>query len=253
MFELNRDVQLFLDILSQKKEKLDSLRPLPENSIKSLKEKLILDWTYHSNAIEGNTLTIYETKVVLENGITVAGKTLKEHLEVINHKEAILYLEELIKNNTSLSEWEIKSLHKLILKGIDDKNAGVYRKENVYISGASFTPPDYTQVPYLMSQLVERINNLEAHPVVKASILHADFVKIHPFIDGNGRTARLLMNLELMRNGYPIAIIPKEIRAYYYQALDKACSEEVYDDFIILVCERINKTFDLYFGLIREA
>ncbi|WPX08358.1 Fic family protein [Anaerocellum danielii] len=253
MYNIREDVMAFLNVLSQKKEKLDSLRPLPENSVKSLKEKLILDWTYHSNAIEGNTLTIYETKVVIENGITVAGKTLKEHLEVINHKEAILYLEELVKNNTSLSEWVIKSIHRLILKGIDDKNAGVYRKENVYISGASFTPPDYIQVPILMTKLVEKINNYNIHPIVIASVLHVDFVKIHPFVDGNGRTARLLMNLELMKSGYPIAIIPKEIRAYYYQTLDKACTQEDYNDFIILVCERVNNTFDLYFGLLGKV
>lgn len=122
---------------------MDFLRFFFENFIKSLKEKFIFDWIYYFNVIEGNILIIYEIKVVLENGIIVVGKILKEYLEVINYKEVILYLEELIKNNIFFLEWEIKSLYKLIFKGIDDKNVGVYRKENVYIFGVSFIFFDY--------------------------------------------------------------------------------------------------------------
>ena len=124
------------EVIDKKKNKIEKKRPLPKNTLKSLREKLFLEWTYNSNAIEGNTLTLSETKVVLEDGITIGGKTLKEHLEVINHKEAILYMEDIINNNERLSERQINNIHNLILKGIDDDNAGRYRKEKVVISGA---------------------------------------------------------------------------------------------------------------------
>ncbi len=126
--------------IDQKKELLDSQSPLPKYTLKSLREKLLLEWTYHSNAVEGNTLTINETKVVLE-GITVGGKTLREHLEVLNHREAIGYVEEIVQKEEPLSEWQIKNLHRLVLKGIDDVYAGVYRSQQVFISGASHIPP----------------------------------------------------------------------------------------------------------------
>lgn len=129
------------EAIDTKKRTLESHRPLPKNTLRSLRESTLLEWTYHSNAIEGNTLTISETKVVLE-GITIGGKTMREHLEVINHRDAILFLEELVKSDQPLSEWNIKKLHRLILKNIDDENAGAYRTENVLISGAKHRSPD---------------------------------------------------------------------------------------------------------------
>lgn len=133
--------------IDQKKALLDSKRPLPKYTLKSLREKLLLEWIYNSNAIEGNTLTINETKVVLE-GITVGGKTLREHLEVINHREAIAYVEEIVHKEEPLSEWQIKNVHRLVLKGIDDDYAGVYRDQQVFISGATHVPP----APYLVQE-----------------------------------------------------------------------------------------------------
>ncbi|PTV96809.1 hypothetical protein C8C76_1248 [Halanaerobium saccharolyticum] len=129
------------DTIDQKKRKMDEKSPLPKNTLKSLREKLLLEWTYNSNAIEGNTLTLSETKVVLEDGITIGGKTLKEHLEVVNHKEAINYMEDIINKEEKLSERQIKNIHYLILKGIDDENAGKYRSDKVVISGAEHIPP----------------------------------------------------------------------------------------------------------------
>ena len=238
--------------IDQKKELIDKKRPLQINTIKSIRESLLLDWTYNSNAIEGNTLTLSETKVVLE-GITIGGKTLKEHLEAVNHKEAILYVEDIVKKNEDFSEWQIKSIHRLILKGIDDENAGVYRKENVLISGATHIPPDYFIVPEQMSELLKWYN-LEGqllHVIERAALLHIIFVKVHPFIDGNGRTARLLLNLELMKNGFPPIIIRKEERIDYYNALDKAHTIDDFNDFIKLVVDSLNRTLDLYLKLMK--
>src|SRR5690554_7731432 len=139
-------------VIDTLKEKLDQYRPLPSEFVKNLQEDLIVRWTYHSNAIEGNTLTLLETKVVLE-GITVGGKALREHFEAINHRNAIYYVEDIIKKQESFSEWQIRNIHQLILKNIDDENAGRYRQQNVLISGATNTPPDYTLLNDKMAQL----------------------------------------------------------------------------------------------------
>src|SRR5690625_6028127 len=139
--------------IDRKKDILDANRPLSKYTLASLREKLLLEWTYNSNAIEGNTLTINETKVVLE-GITVGGKTLREHLEVINHREAIRYVEAIVGQQEPLSEWQIKSLHRLVLKGIDDAYAGIYREEQVFISGARYVPPAHYVIQEKMEQMI---------------------------------------------------------------------------------------------------
>ncbi|VAW56177.1 Fic domain protein, MA2133 type [hydrothermal vent metagenome] len=213
---------------------LNKLRPLPAHTVKSLHEQLVLEWTYNSNAIEGNTLTLKETKVVLE-GITVGGKSLREHMEAINHKEAIDYVESLVKNNDPLNEYTIKSIHQLVLKNIDVDNAGIYRKENVLISGAEHTPPDYLLVSEKIDKLLDWHKNFAGHPIERAAILHVDFVKTHPFIDGNGRTARLLMNLDLMKANLLPVVIKASERLTYYEALDKAHTQNDYQDFIKII------------------
>lgn len=158
----------FFDEIDEKVKQLQNLRPLSKITLKSLKESNILDWTYNSNAIEGNTLTLWETKIVLE-GITVGGKSVKEHLEAINHKYAIAYLEELVSQKSDISEWNIKNLHQLILKGIDDENAGRYRNENVIIGGATHIPPEHTKISELMEELVRNYSKWNSHhPIVKA-------------------------------------------------------------------------------------
>lgn len=225
----------YFDEVDSLKRKLDSKRSIPKETLKSLRESINLEWTYNSNGIEGNTLTLRETQVVLE-GITVGGKSIKEHLEAINHEKAILFLDDLVKDNEPISEWNIKNIHQLILKDIDNENAGRYRKENVTIKGATHIPPDYLKVPELMEKLILTYNTWsEYHPIIQAALLHGELVKIHPFVDGNGRTSRLLMNLVLMNNGYNPVIIKKESRLKYYEALDKAHTTGNYTDFVKLV------------------
>ena len=219
------------ELLIEYKTKLSESK----NSIKSLQEAINLEWTYNSNGIEGNTLTLRETQVVLE-GITVGGKTLKEHLEVINHDKAIQLLEDIVKDKEPITEWNIKCIHQLILKQIDDENAGKYRKTNVKIKGAIHTPPDYLIVPELMEKLIINYKDWNKyHPIIKAALLHGELVKIHPFIDGNGRTSRLIMNLSLMNNKYLPVIIQKDKRLDYYNTLDKAHTTGDYTEFIKLI------------------
>lgn len=234
--------------LSLLKEDLDALRPLPPEAVKSLHDDMVLRYTYNSNAIEGNTLTLMETKVVLEDGLTIGGKSMREHLEAINHREAIALLEELSKEPAPLTERNIKDLHQLVLKGIDDSNAGRYRQQNVLISGASFAPPDFLHVQEHMEAFCRWRNDCAGHlhPVERAARVHADFVNIHPFVDGNGRTARLLMNLELLQAGYPVVIIPVEERSTYYTNLDAVAVRGDYKPFVWQVCGLAERSFEMY-------
>ena len=233
-FIISLDDNYFDEVDSLKKE-LDSKRPISRETLKSLKESINLEWTYNSNGIEGNTLTLRETQVVLE-GITVGGKTIIEHLEAINHEKAILYLDDLVKDKQPITEWNIKNIHQIILKEIDNENAGRYRKENVTIKGATHIPPDFVKIPELMEKLILNYETWKKyHPIIQAVLLHGELVKVHPFIDGNGRTCRLLMNLDLMNHGYNPVIIKKENRLEYYEVLDKAHIIGDYTDFIKLI------------------
>ena len=235
-FIINLDNDYFNEVDNLKKE-LDNKRPIPKETLKSLKEAINLEWTYNSNGIEGNTLTLRETQVVLE-GITVGGKTITEHLEAINHEKAILYLDDLVKDKQPITEWNIKNIHQLILKEIDNENAGRYRKENVTIKGATHIPPDFVKIPELMEKLILNYETWNKyHPIIRSALLHGELVKIHPFVDGNGRTSRLIMNLDLMNHGYNPVIIKKENRLEYYEVLDKAHTTGDYTDFIKLVAK----------------
>ena len=239
----------YFDKVDELNNKLNSKRPFSKETLKSLRNSINIEWTYNSNGIEGNTLTLRETQIVLE-GITVGGKTLREHLEAINHEKAIEYIEDLVKEKNPVTEWNIKNIHQLVLKEIDDKNAGKYRSENVAIMGATHTPPDHLIVPELMEKLILNYQKWNKyHPIIKAAIIHGELVKIHPFIDGNGRTSRLVMNLSLMNSGYLPVIIKKENRLEYYNALDKAHTTGDYTDFVKLVTnleiEMINKYLNL--------
>ena len=233
-----------ISTINRLKQTLDSHRPLPREMVTNLREDALLRWTYHSNAIEGNTLTLKETKVALE-GIAVDGKSLREHIEAVNHKKAIEAVETLVEQNENLSEHTIRSIHGLVLKGVDDDNAGVYRKTNVIISGAQHTPPDAMHVPEQMQALIRwhREAGSSLHPVERAARIHSEFVKIHPFTDGNGRTARLLMNWELMKNGFPPAIFLVESRLDYYQALDNAHINDDYTAFMRLMADFVERSF----------
>lgn len=237
--------------IDRKKKLIDAKRPLPAYTARSIRENLFVEWTYNSNAIEGSTLTMSETKVILE-GITVGGKTLREHLEVVNHREAIVYVEELVQKKEPLSEWQIKNIHQLVLSKIDDAHAGVYRKENVMISGAKHIPPDFLALPGEMEGLIRwyAAEGLRLHPIERAALVHLTFVKIHPFVDGNGRTARLLLNFELMKAGYPPIVLRKESRLQYYDALDKAHVTGDSKDFIRLIVDEMGVSIDSYIRLV---
>lgn len=239
------------DSIDLKKRRLDEARPLPPNTLRSLREAMTVEWTYHSNAIEGNTLTLAETRVVLE-GITVGGKSVREHLEIINHREAIEFLEHVVQTAEPLTEWTIKNVHRLVLKGVNDEDAGVYRSENVLIAGARHRPPDHTLVPEHMERVLERYDGewQPLHVVQRAALLHGEFVKAHPFVDGNGRTARLLMNFELMRSGFPPAVITTNQRLEYYDALDRAHTTGEYDEFVALVAAAAEAALDLWLSVV---
>lgn len=248
-FKIDLSEDYFKEV-DEKLTKLNSKRPLSKEATESLQNAINLEWTYNSNGIEGNTLTLKETKVVLE-GITIGGKSVKEHLEAINHENAIEYLDGLTKDKSEISEWNIKGLHQLILKGIDDDNAGRYRNHNVIISGAKHRPPEYIKVPELMEKLMMNYDEWDKyHPIIRAALLHGELVKIHPFIDGNGRTSRLIMNMDLMRSGYVPVIIKKDNRLKYYEALDKAHTTGDYTDFVKLVTEAENEMLDRYLSVV---
>ena len=240
-----------LNRVTMLKEKVDLQRPLSTEVIRELKADFLIKSTYHSNAIEGNTLTVYETKAVLEDGITIAGKSMREHLEAINHKEAILVAEEIVQEEIPFSERVVKDLHSIVLNKIDRENAGMYRSRNVIISGASHTPPDAFMVPQLMTDLIEWYRSAtELHSVERAVILHSKFVNIHPFTDGNGRTARLMLNLELVRSGYLPVIIETERRFDYYELLDQAAISGGYEEFVLFIAEHEEKELERYLKVI---
>lgn len=240
--------------LDRLKAKLDAHRPLPPEVVRNLREDMVLRYTYHSNAIEGNTLTLMETKVVLEEGVTIGGKPLRHHLEAINHADAITYLEGLVQENAPLNEWILKELHQLVLRGID-KDAGCYRNCNVIISGAGHIPPDHVHVGERMEKFFAWYKGAaqELHPIERAARLHADLVVIHPFRDGNGRTSRLVMNLELMRSGFPTVIIPVEDRALYYENLDTVGTGTNYEPFVQQLLSLVERSFDPYWYLLGTA
>lgn len=212
--------------LSEMKSCLDSFRPLNSRLLKDFNEKQDIKYTYESNCIEGNSLTLNETYNVVMKGLTVGGKSLNDHLEAKNHQEAIHYIRDLATRNIELNEWELKNIHSLILKGIDDQEAGKYRTQPVFLYKQDGERHDFPQ-PYIVQKMMEEYfifyhENMDTlHPVEMAAHLHQKLVNIHPFIDGNGRTSRLVMNLFLFQEGYPVAIIDseQEKRQTYYSHL----------------------------------
>lgn len=215
------DVPAQLAQLNQLKTWLDSFRPLSPALLAELKQRYDVRFTYNSNAIEGNTLTQSETELVLSKGITIGGKTLTEHLEVIGHKDAIDYIETLAQSDTPIGEWEIRQIHNLIMRKISATEAGQYRQLDVKAAGTEYVYPPHYLLRDLMAEFEQWLTDEVAHlhPVEGATEAHYRLVSIHPFRDGNGRTGRLLMNLLLMRAGFPLAIIANQQRQAYIEAI----------------------------------
>ena len=238
MEQLNQDTaSVLLEKYSKADENnrlLSSYRPLPPETLKSLREYYRVGLTYTSNALEGNSLTESETKVVIEDGLTIEGKPLHDVYEAVGHAKAYDYIYQII-NNPQLSEDDILTLHKLFYQQIDAEKAGHYRNVKVYISGSHYQVSPVSKIQAEMSKLIDWYNKNEKklHPVELAAALHQRFVFIHPFIDGNGRMARLLMNLALLRNGFTIAIIPAILRHEYIYSLEYAHKDKsVFYEFI---------------------
>ncbi|OJW46923.1 MAG: cell filamentation protein Fic [Alphaproteobacteria bacterium 41-28] len=236
------------DKLTEKKNELDRYRPLPLALVRNLEEWFRVELTYTSNAIEGNTLTRQETALIVEKGITVGGKSLKEHLEAINHADAFDWVQTLIHQKvSSLTEHDLLQLHSLILKGIDEENAGSYRQVAVRISGSRVVLPNPLKVTELMADYFNWLQTTKnVHPVELAAEAHYRLVTIHPFVDGNGRTARLLMNLILLMNGYPPAIIRTRDRLSYIASLEKSQLGGSNDDYLTLISRAVDRSLDIY-------
>jgi len=210
--------------LTEKQARLDALRPLPAGAVRRLNQLFAVEWTYNSNAIEGNTLTLRETQLILETGLTIGGKSLREHFEVINHQSAIEYVEALARHDEPITPYHIRQIHSLVLTTIDPDNAGKYRDVTVRIAGTQREPPDAWELPRLKNEWDEWLRGAAQllHPIEQAALAHHRLTAIHPFIDGNGRTARLIMNLLLLRQGYPPAVILTINRRQYYRVLQQA-------------------------------
>ena len=257
LIELDPAPFLYDSAISDRIEELDrrvsqmrSVGRLSPDVLRRIRKHFRIKSIYHSNAIEGNQLDIGETRLVVEAGLTIAGKPLKDQAEAKNLSEALDLLEELASNTSQpISLHDIRQIHALILRGIDDSNAGSYRTIDVAISGSAYRPPDPIKVGPDMQDFAKWLTGATAitgSAVVSiAAACHAWFAQIHPFVDGNGRTARILMNLILMRAGYPIAVITREDRIRYYEALERSQVGDL-TPLIVLLIETIEETLEEY-------
>src|SRR4030042_7080917 len=240
--------QVIYQRIKEKKAKLDKLRPLSPALVARLREQIIIEWTYNSNAIEGTKLSLKETELVIEQGLTIKGVPIKDHLEAINHKEAILFLEELVKTKKfKINALLIRQIHQLVLNKIDKDNAGKYRTVQVKITGASYSLPYPAQIPVEMKLFEKWLSDKKNKKDIidYASLAHFKLVHVHPFIDGNGRTARLLMTLILINKGFPPTVILKTERAKYYETLHLANKGE-YKPFVDFIGRCIERSLTWY-------
>lgn len=240
--------------LKEKKEKLDSYRPLTPELTKNLNEWFGIELTYNSNAIEGNTLTKQETALVVQKGLTIGGKSVREHLEAINHAFALEFIQELAKKtHKEITLSDILDIHRLIMKSIDDKNAGSLRTIQVSIAGSDIDLPGPLLVPDLMNEFITWLHTVNEFPVKIAADAHFRLIAIHPFVDGNGRTARLFMNLLLLQNGYPPAIIAMKNRLAYINAIEKGEKTGDLKDFYLFIYQAVDKSLDKYLSAIEKS
>ena len=255
---MNNKLSAILQECDTLKARLSEMRPLPADALKKIEDALAIEYTYESNRIEGNTLTLQETELVVNEGVTISGKSMREHLEAINHAEAIDYIKDFAKSGIGISERTIKEIHALVLHGINRENAGRYRSVPVMISGSRHTPPQPYLIGKQMEDFILHFRELEAqkaHPVLIAAYLHDELVRIHPFIDGNGRTSRLLMNLHLLRNGYTIVNLKgsNEDKISYYKALETSHVDDNPKEFQKLVAEAEKASLERYLSILWAA
>jgi len=250
---LDKDV---IKRLEEKMHRLNALRPLPIQAVKKLREQFELEMTYNSNAIEGNSLTLKETYLVISEGLTIKGKPLKDHLEAKNHTEALEYLSELIDKDKkhTLSEQFIRSLHQLVVQDTDKEWAGQYRSSGVMITGTDHKPPEAFEVPRLIRELIEwvKTEKKKLHVVELSALFHHKLVHIHPFFDGNGRTARLAMNIFLLQAGYPLVIVLKNDRKKYYRVLALADKGE-YEPLIRFIAQAVERSLSIYLKVLTPS
>lgn len=234
--------------LEAKRKRLDSYKPIPNELVENLEEWFRIELTYTSNAIEGNTLTRQETAMVVEEGLTVQGKSLTEHQEAINHAKAFDYIQTLVnKKRQELTAKDILDVHSIILNKIDDTNKGSYRNVAVRLKGSETILPNPLKVPELMEEFIKWLQSDNVDRPVKIAIdAHFKLVSIHPFMDGNGRTARLLMNLLLMQADFPPAIVRKEDRSIYINSLEKGQTKNDLTDYYTVMLEAIDRSLDIY-------
>jgi len=240
-------MQNILKVIQEKKARLDAQRPLPADMQRNFLEWFRIELTYTSNAIEGNTLSRAQTALVVEKGITVEGKSITEHLEAINHAKAFEYIQSLESQEiANITERTILDIHSIILHGIDPSNAGRYRTVPVRIAGSTVILPNPLKVPNLMNDYIAWLHKQKRSAVDLAAEAHIRLVSIHPFTDGNGRTARLLMNLMLMQNGYPPAIIRKEDRNTYINSIEKGQLTSDFSDYYPFIFRAVERSLDIY-------
>jgi Fic family protein/DNA-binding XRE family transcriptional regulator len=251
--KISKTLENLLKEIDLLKAKLDSYDQYDSFRIT---QALELEYTFESNRIEGNTMTLRETDMVINEGLTISGKSMREHLEAINHKEAIGFIKDLMQRNVSLNERDLLSIHNLILRGIIPEDAGRYRKVQVMIKGNTHMPPQ----PFMVAKEMEdyfiwyETNKNKLHPVILAAEMHERLITIHPFIDGNGRTSRLIMNLILLQKGYIIANIKGdyESRMQYYQTLETAQTKNDKEDFLLFVAKTEKENLERYIGIITQ-
>jgi len=249
-----KSLQTTFDRLFEKRDLLNKSRPLPAIAMQKIKEALSVEWTYNSNSIEGNSMTLQETYVILNDGMTVKGKSLREHFEINNHHKALAFLYNLVAQKKQLDAGSILDIHRFMLNNIEDLYAGRLRNAGVRIQGANFVPPNARKVPDLLDELIDFIqtNPLNLNVIELATIFHHKFVHIHPFFDGNGRTVRLAMNLILLNAGFPPAIILKNDRSKYYTALNIANNGN-YNKLMLLMCQALERSLNIYLNALPDS
>lgn len=253
---MNTELSSILKEVDALKVELSTLRPLPPEALKKIEDALEMEYTYESNRIEGNTLTLQETALVVNEGITISGKSMREHLEAINHAQAVDFIKDIARQEIEVSERTIKEIHAIVLHGINRENAGRYRTVPVMITGCTHMPPQPYLIEKQMEDFILRFQQMETdgiHPVIIAAYLHDELVRIHPFIDGNGRTCRLLMNLYLLQHGYTIVTLKgdNEKKLQYYKALEKSHTEYEPEAFYMLVAEAEKEALLRYIQIVK--